>query len=135
MRYIDDCFCIWRHGADELTSYFEYVDTVHATIKFTIERSGAPGHKGQIPFPDILLNVRSGGRYSTQPYIIPVAASIILPFDSAQPVRMKKAVSKSQFFCALRVSSGPVSAKRGTSKIHALFRANGYPSRSRRYGR
>ena len=42
---------------------------------------------------------------------------------------MKKAVAKSQFMRALRVSSDPTSAKRSSDMIHALFRANGYPSR------
>ena len=129
MRYIDDCLCIWRHGADELTSFFEYVNSVHPTIKFTIERSDTPDHQGQIPFLDTLLSIRSDGHYSTQLYVKPIAASIILPFDSAQPFKMKKAVAKSQFLRALRVSSDPNSANRSTDKIHALFRANGYPSR------
>ena len=129
MRYIDDCLCIWRHGADELSSFFEYVNTVHPTIKFTIERSDAPGHRGQIPYLDTMLSVHPDGHYSTQLYVKPVAASIILPFDSAQPFKMKRAVAKSQFLRALKVSSDPVSAKRSTNIIHSLFRNNGYPSR------
>ena len=75
------------------------------------------------------LSVQSDGHYRTQLYIKPVAASIILPFDSAQPFKMKKAVAQSQFKRALRVSSDPTSAKRSMDKIHSLFRANGYPSR------
>jgi len=129
MRYIDDCFCVWSHGSDALTSYFEYVNTIHPTIKFTIERSDTVNHPGQIPFLDTLIRVHPDGRYNTQLYIKPVAASIILPFDSAQPFKMKKSVAKSQFLRALKVSSDPVSAKRSTDMIHALFRENGYPSR------
>ena len=129
MRYIDDCFCIWSHGSAALTSFFEYVNSIHPTIKFTIERSDTGNHEGQIPFLDTMIRVHPDGSYSTQLYIKPVAASIILPFDSAQPFKMKKSVAKSQFLRALKVSSDPVSAKRSTDMMHALFRDNGYPSR------
>ena len=129
MRYIDDCFCVWTHGADALNSYFEYVNTVHPTIKFTIERSDTADHQGQIPFLDTLISLRPDGHYSTQLYVKPVAASIILPFDSAQPFKVKRGVAKSQFLRALKVSSDPDSARRSTDIIYSLFRANGYPSR------
>jgi hypothetical protein len=129
LRYIDDCFCVWPHGPDALTSFFEYVNTVHPTIKFTIERSDTADHIGQIPFLDTLISVRPDGHYTTQLYVKPVAAPIILPYDSAQPFKMKKAVAKSQFLRALKVSSDHASAKRSTDMTHALFRANGYPSR------
>ena len=38
MRYIDDCFCVWPHSPDTLTKYLECLNTVHPTIKFTMER-------------------------------------------------------------------------------------------------
>ena len=129
MRYIDDCMCVWTHGADALSSYFDYVNTVHPTIKFTIERSDASDHQGQIPFLDTVITVRPDGHFSTELFIKPAAASIILPFDSAQPFKLKKAVAKSQFLRALKVSSDPTSSKRSTDKIYSLFRSNGYPSR------
>ena len=69
------------------------------------------------------------GHFQTQLYIKPIAASIILPFDSAQPFKLKKSVAKSQFLRALKVSSDPINAKRSTNLIHSLFRSNGYPSR------
>ena len=55
---------------------------INPTIKFTIERSDAADHQEQVPFLDTLISVRSDGQYSTQLYIKPVAASIIIPFDS-----------------------------------------------------
>ena len=129
MRYIDDCLCVWSHGAEALTAYFEYVNTVHPTIKFTMERSDSAEPTGQIPYLDTLLSVSSDGHYTTQLYIKPVAASIILPYDSAQPFKMKRAVAKSQFLRALKVSSDRIRAQQSMDKIHALFRANGYPPR------
>ena len=127
MRYIDDCFCVWSHRKDSLTACFEYLNTVHPTIKFTIERSDTAEPRRQIPFLDTIISVRPDGQYTTQLYIKPIAASIILPYDSAQPFKMKRAVVKSQFLRALKVSSDQVSAKHSMDMIHALFRSNGYP--------
>ena len=129
MRYIDDCLCIWPHGPDSLTEYFEYVNTVHPTIKFTLERSDTNDISGQLPFLDTLIKVSPNGQFSTELYIKPAAAPIILPFDSAQPFKLKKAVAKSQFLRALRVSSDPVTARRSTDKMNKLFVSNGYPPR------
>ena len=78
---------------------------------------------------DTLIGVHQSGHYKTQLYIKPEAASIILPFDSAQPFKLKKSVAKSQFLRALRVSSDPLSAKRSTDMLLELFRSNGYPPR------
>ena len=129
MRYIDDCVCVWPHSPDALTTYFEYVNSVHPTIKFTIERSDTAETSGQLPFLDTLIKVSPDGHFTTELYIKPVAAPIIVPFDSAQPFKMKKAVAKSQFLRALKVSSDPLSARRSTNKINSLFLSNGYPSR------
>ena len=129
MRYIDDCFCVWPHSSEELTEYFDYVNTIHPTITFTIERSDTYEPPGQLPFLDTLIRVDPSGHFTTELYIKPVAAPIILSFDSAQPFKLKKAVAKSQFLRALRVSSDPLSAKRSTDKVNELFLSNGYPSR------
>ena len=129
VRYIDDCFCVWPHSPDALTEYFEFVNTLHPTIKFTIERSDSVNLSGQLPFLDTLIKVSPDGHYTTELYMKPVAAPIILPFDSAQPFKTKKSVAKSQFLRALRLSSDPQSARRSTDKIHELLLSNGYPSR------
>ena len=35
-RYIDDIFCLWQHGEDELEKFTTHLNSVHETIKFTI---------------------------------------------------------------------------------------------------
>ena len=102
---------------------------MHPTIKFTIERSDTADIPGQLPFLDTLIHAKHDGHFTNELYIKPVAAPIILPFDSAQPFKMKKSVAKSQFLRALKVSSDPPSARRSTNKSNSLFLSNGYPSR------
>ena len=38
-RYSDDIFCLWQHGGDELEKFTAHLNSVHETIKFTIEKS------------------------------------------------------------------------------------------------
>ena len=121
MRYIDDCFCVWPHNPDDLTEYFDFINTVHPTIKFTIERTDNFDSPGQLPFLDTLIKISPNGHFTTELYVKPVAAPIILPFDSAQPFKTKKAVAKLQFLRALKVSSDHLSARRSVDKIKQLF--------------
>ena len=38
-RFIDDVFCIWPHGKDELDKFVDYLNTIHESIEFTCESS------------------------------------------------------------------------------------------------
>ena len=126
MRYIDDVLAVWTHGADKLDDYFTFLNKVHPSISFTIERTD---QLGSIPFLDTLILLRQDGQYRTELYMKPMAAQIIVPFDSAQPTQLKKSVARAQFLRALRLSSDREARRRSTEKIFALFRANGYPPR------
>ena len=39
MRFLDDCFCIWQHGWDELSKFTKHINNCHANSKFTMEAS------------------------------------------------------------------------------------------------
>ena len=90
--------CVWTHGPESLADYFQYVNTVHPTIKFTIERSDTgTGTPGRLSCLDTLIKVKPDGHLTTELFIKPVAASIIIPFDSAQPYKMKKQLQSRNF--------------------------------------
>ena len=38
-RYIDDVFCIWTEGAEELEKFVTHLNNCHESIKFTTEQS------------------------------------------------------------------------------------------------
>ena len=38
-RYIDDVFFIWTQGEEQLSSFVEYINIYHQTIKFTTDKS------------------------------------------------------------------------------------------------
>ena len=41
--YIDDVFGVWTRGKANLLDYFNFVNTTHPTIKFTMEHSDDAG--------------------------------------------------------------------------------------------
>ena len=38
-RYIDDVFLIWKHGKKNSSSFLEYLNSIHPTLKFTSSSS------------------------------------------------------------------------------------------------
>ena len=52
--YVDDTFVIWKHGDHRLQSFWDHLNSMRPTIKFTMkEESG-----GQLPFLDVLVKQR-----------------------------------------------------------------------------
>ena len=128
MRYIDDILGVWTHGSDKLDEYFQFLNGFHPALKFTIERTDRTPN-GSIPFLDTLITVQDDGKYTTELYIKPMAAPIIIHYTSAHPMQCKRSVLHSQLLRAKRVGSNREAQQRGIEKIEALFRHNGYPNR------
>ena len=49
LRYLDDIFCIWTEGLENLKEFFGFLNNIHPSIKFTMEYS-----QKQINFLDVL---------------------------------------------------------------------------------
>ena len=128
MRYIDDVLGVWTHGAENLDDYFRFLNSFHPALKFTIERTDRTPDRC-IPFLDTLITVQENGSYSTELYIKPMAAPIIIHYSSAHPMQCKYSVLYSQLLRAKRLGSDQEAQKRGLAKIATLFRHNGYPTR------
>ena len=128
MRYIDDVLGVWTHGAEKLDDYFRFLNSFHPALKFTIERTDRTPNRC-IPFLDTLITVQEDGTYSTELYIKPMAAPIIIHYSSAHPMQCKYSVLYSQLLRAKRLGSDQEAQKRGLAKMTALFRQNGYPTR------
>ena len=126
MRYIDDVLGVWTHGGDKLDEYFRFLNDFHPALKFTIERTDQTAD-GSIPFLDTTITVRDNGTYSTELYIKPMAAPIIMHYTSAHPIQCKRSVLYSQLLRAKRLGSDKQAQERGMAKMITLFRHNGYP--------
>lgn len=125
-RYIDDTLGIWLHGPDELRNFITYLNSLHSTIKFTVEDTTV---SGEIPFLDTKISVDENYKYATELYIKSNHSGVILHHDSAHPMATKKAVIRSQYQRAAAVSSNEAARKRSTRRITDLFKKNGYPER------
>ena len=128
MRYIDDVLGIWMHGSEKLDEYFKFLNNFHPALRFTIERTDKTSSKS-IPFLDTTISVQEGGTYSTELYIKPMTAPIIIHFTSAHPIQCKRSVLYSQLLRAQRLGSDRQARERGMAKIESLFRHNGYPNK------
>ena len=126
IRYIDDIMGIWTHEPDSLDAFLDFMNNFHPSLKFTIERSDN-NDENQVPFLDTLLTVHRNGKFTTELYIKPMAANIILPYSSAHPVQTKRSVLYAQLLRAKRLGSNQPAKERGMNKIEDLFRENGYP--------
>ena len=62
-RFIDDIFCIWTYGPDELDNFVHYLNGCHKTIKITIETSSK-----SIDFLDTTVKKEENGSLSTTLY-------------------------------------------------------------------
>ena len=115
---------MWTHGHANLLNFIGYLNSVHPTIKFTLEDSYT---SGQVTFLDTLVKVdRQNFTYSTELYIEPNRSGIIIHQTSSHPMATKKAVIRSEFLRAMRVSSNAAASSRSCQKIQELFEANGY---------
>ena len=126
LRYIDDVIGIWTHGAHALDRFFDFINNFHQALSFTIERTDH-NPLNQLAFLDTLLTVKPNGKFTTELYIKPMAAPIILHYESAHPKRTKHSVLYSQMLRAMRLGSSTECKNRGMDKIQSLFVSNAYP--------
>ena len=124
VRYIDDVFGVWTHGRAALTEYFDFLNTVHPTIKFTMEHTA---DSGELAYLEIKISISNSGAYFTELFVKPMASPVIIHFDSALPMTTKKNTVRSQMLRAVRVSSPGLPRARSLKIIEDLFIKNGYP--------
>ena len=124
LRYIDDVFGVWTHGRAALMEYFNFLNTIHPTMKFTIEHTG---DSGVLAFLDTKISISESGTYTSELYIKPMASPVIIHYRSALPMSTKKNTVRSQLLRAVRVSSPGLPRARSLNMIEELFVKNGYP--------
>ena len=63
MRYVDDTFILWPHGANDLDAFLNHLNSQHPAIQFMMEKES----EEKIPFLDVLVE-RKGKKLSTGVY-------------------------------------------------------------------
>ena len=121
IRYIDDIFMLWQHGADELEIFHQYLNTRVPTIKFTKEFSSE-----EVSFLD--LKVRNiGNVLETDLYSKPTDSHDYLLYSSAHPQRCKDSIPYSQFLRIRRLCSRMIDFEKNVIDLSLHFLRREYP--------
>ena len=92
LRFLDDIFFIWEHGEQKLREFFEHLNSVHNTIKFTYEFS-----KTQVNFLDTTVYLTKESRkLKTRLFIKPTDTRSLLHSSSFHPSHTIRSVVYSQ---------------------------------------
>ena len=122
-RYIDDIFLLWQGKADDLNTFVNYMNNVHPTIKFTVQKS-----KTEIPFLDILVKIVNG-KLQTDLYVKPTDANNYLHYQSAHPQHCKSNIPYSQFLRIRRICSLDTDFNMHCNEMAQQFRDRSYPEK------
>ena len=79
IRYLDDCFIIWKFCIDMLNQLLHIMNNINSSIQFTMEFND-----NALPFLDILVKI-DNGVISTDIFHKPTDSKLYLPFNSSHP--------------------------------------------------
>ena len=125
VRLIDDTFMNWEESEEKLQKFFEYLNSVYAPIKWTMERE----QDGKFHVFDIAL-IRSGNVVQTSVYRKPSASDRYLHFTSAQAWHEKTAAIHTLTLRALNYCSTQQLLDAELKYITQVFLDNGFPLKS-----
>ncbi|KAJ4448198.1 hypothetical protein ANN_10212 [Periplaneta americana] len=120
-RYVDDTFVIWKHGRRTLEDFLLHLNSQHEQIQFTMETE----KDGQLPFLDVLVYRQENGALGHKVYRKPTHTDRYLHKDSNHHPRQKRAMIKTLFDRAIRVSD-PQHLDQEIDHLHSALTANGY---------
>ena len=121
VRFIDDIFFIWEEGLDELQNFFQLANSLHPTIKFTMESSC-----NNIPFLDVDISLKNGV-ISTKVFTKPTDRHCYLHFNSFHPIHIKKSIVFSQLLRYKRICSDNSDFILESINLIHHFLLRGYP--------
>jgi hypothetical protein len=120
-RFIDDIFLLWFGSDEELVNFFNYINSFHPTIKFTMESSSS-----HIPFLDIKLFMESGFIH-TDLFTKPTDAHSYLHFSSCHPRHCLENIPVSQFIRSRRICSDAANFHKNCDRMMKDLARRGYP--------
>ena len=139
LRYIDDVFFIWTHGAESLHNFMDALNQAHDTIKFTFEISQedmprdyvGPKHLKLLPHPGInFLDLRltlDKGKILNDLYCKPTDCHQYLSFTSCHPPHVKRSIVYSQAMRVHRLCSLEIDVQKNIRNLTQWFIKRGYP--------
>ena len=125
-RYIDDIFCIWTGGKENLQKFIEFVQNysknkkMKSDIQFTFNQSTE-----EVNFLDVCVKLNEGD-ISTTVYSKPTDSQLYLNSNSNHPRHVIRNIPKSQFLRLKRICSNPADFAQKASTYAQYFISRGY---------
>jgi hypothetical protein len=123
LRYVDDVYCQWQHGKESLQGFLDHLNTIHPTIRFTMEVE----QDGKLPFLDVNIE-RVGTRMETGVYYKKTHTGRYLDFSSNHPMKTKAGIVKCLANRARNICND-ARLQQELDHLKTTFQKNGYPAK------
>ena len=124
LRYLDDIFCIWTEGLENLKEFFGFLNNVHPSIKFTMEYS-----QKQINFSDVLISKNDNeSSLVTSLFTKSTDSHQYLHDTSCHRSIYKKLIPYGQAIRMKRICSNEVDLQRKLLDLESWLTGRGYKS-------
>ena len=91
LRYVDDTLSSWAHGLENLHRFLEHINSLHPSIKFTLEMQK---EDKTIPLLDVLLIIQEDGSLGHKVYRKPTHTEKYLHYNSFHHHSIRNSVCK-----------------------------------------
>ena len=121
VRYVDDVFAVYQHNDDAFQEFFNLLNNLSPSIKFTVEWE----NNSTMPFLDVNVHRTSYG-FSFSVYRKPTHTDTYIHFYSHHSQQIKQSVVYNLFLRALRICD-PIYLDKELEHIMQSFLKLGYP--------
>lgn len=122
LRYIDDIFCVWKSTYKDLDKFFQHLNSLRPTLKFTVEHE----EDNIIPFLDVLIE-KTDDKLKTSVYRKKTHTGQYLNFNSNTPHHVKLGIAQGLFIRAMKISSSEEILNQEIKHIFEELQKNDYP--------
>ena len=131
-RFLDDIFCVWDHGRENLNTFIEILNSHHPAVKLT-----ADIQENSIDFLDVTIFkgplLQEKGNFDTKVYFKPTDTHQLLHKASFHPNHTFRGILKSQIMRFYRICSQTSDFEAACSLVFQALRLRGYSRRFLRY--
>ena len=123
-RYVDDTLSSWAHGLENLHRFLEHINSLHPSIKFTLEMQK---EDKTIPFLDVLSVIQEDGSLGHKVYRKPTHTDRNLPNSFHHP-SIKNSVCKTLINRAKTICEVD-NIERELEHLRSVLKMNGHPKK------
>ena len=125
-RFIDDIFCIWRHGEEELQRFIDHLNSCHPLIKFTAQYDTKTK---SVPFLDTVVSINDEGYLETDLFKKSCSRIQYLLPSSCHPQHISANIPFSLGYRLLRICSMPRMFELRLEELRQDLFQRGYPAK------